>query len=170
MNGEPPPDINRRDTTNRYCSAKKMKIIAMLTIMMTLGIHSALAGGSISWVDVKPKIAKTDAELVKIIERDFDVDVSGGGVRLGPQFGERQGERISPFRFGALNRKTKERCELVIEESDDFWFTGRFKFVVVHADNPNQAEQSGTGQPATRAVVEPEGGEKPQPEAEGRSR
>ena len=31
-------------------------------------------------------------------------------------------------------------------------------------------EQTGTGQPATRAVVEPEGGDEPQPEAERRSR
>ena len=30
------------------------------------------------------------------------------------------------------------------------------------------SEQTGAGQPATRPVVEPEGGEKPQPEAEGR--
>jgi len=32
------------------------------------------------------------------------------------------------------------------------------------------SEQTGTGQPATLPVVEPEGGDKPQPEAEGRSR
>ena len=32
------------------------------------------------------------------------------------------------------------------------------------------AEQAGAGQPATRPVVEPEGGDKPQPEAEGRAR
>jgi hypothetical protein len=31
-------------------------------------------------------------------------------------------------------------------------------------------EQAGTGQPATRPVVEPEGGDNPKPEAEGRSR
>ena len=31
-----------------------------------------------------------------------------------------------------------------------------------------QSEQAGTGQPATRPVNEPEGGDKPQPEAEGR--
>jgi hypothetical protein len=30
--------------------------------------------------------------------------------------------------------------------------------------------QTGTGQPATRPVVEPEGGDQPQPEVEGRSR
>ena len=34
---------------------------------------------------------------------------------------------------------------------------------------PN-GEPTGTGQPATRAVVKPEGGDKPQTEAEGRSR
>ena len=38
------------------------------------------------------------------------------------------------------------------------------------ARTPSNAEQDGTGQPATRAVDEPEGGDKPQPEAEGRSR
>lgn len=31
-----------------------------------------------------------------------------------------------------------------------------------------KSEQPGAGQPATRPVVEPEGGEQPQPEAEGR--
>lgn len=36
--------------------------------------------------------------------------------------------------------------------------------------NGARSEQSGTGQPATRTVVEPEGGKKPQPEAEERSR
>ena len=34
----------------------------------------------------------------------------------------------------------------------------------------NQAEQDGTGQPATRPESKSEGGDKPQPEAEGRSR
>ena len=33
-----------------------------------------------------------------------------------------------------------------------------------------QAEQGGTGQPAPRPLVQPEGGDKPQPEAEGRPR
>jgi hypothetical protein len=39
---------------------------------------------------------------------------------------------------------------------------------VMRYDSP--AEQAGAGQPATLPVVEPEGGDKPQPEAEGRSR
>jgi hypothetical protein len=36
--------------------------------------------------------------------------------------------------------------------------------------SPQPAEQAGAGQPATSPVVEPEGGDKPQPEAEGGSR
>ena len=36
--------------------------------------------------------------------------------------------------------------------------------------NKKKAEQAGTGQPATRPESKSEGGDKPQPEAEGRSR
>jgi len=36
--------------------------------------------------------------------------------------------------------------------------------------NKTKAEQAGTGQPATRAESKSEGGDKPQPESEGRSR
>jgi hypothetical protein len=38
------------------------------------------------------------------------------------------------------------------------------------APKTTKAEQAGTGQPATRSQSESEGGDKPQPEAEGRSR
>ena len=44
------------------------------------------------------------------------------------------------------------------------WFERRF------LPKEPKSEQGGTGQPATRPVVEPEGNYKPQPEAEGRSR
>ena len=105
-----------------------MKTSITLLLTTLLSVQLAFAGGSISWEDVKIRIAKSDPELVKIIERSFVVNRVGGGVRLGPHFGERQGERIAPYEFGAENRKTKEKCVLVIEESDDFEFTGRFKF------------------------------------------
>lgn len=42
--------------------------------------------------------------------------------------------------------------------------------VVVHLERNPKAEQCGTGQPATRPESKSEGGAKPQPEAEGRSR
>lgn len=109
--------------------SEKMKTIIKLIILTTLCVQSVMAGGSISWEDVKSKIAKSDPELVKVIENSFTVNQSGGGVRLGPHFGERQGERISPFEFGAVEIKTKGKCILVIEESDDYEFTGRFKFI-----------------------------------------
>ncbi len=41
---------------------------------------------------------------------------------------------------------------------------------VIYSSADSECEQPGTGQPATRPVVEPEGSFKPQPEAEGRSR
>ncbi len=145
----------------------KSIIYVIMSIVASCGIASA--GGSIAWSDAKTKIAKTDTELVKILERDFDVDASGGGVRLGPRFEDRQGERISPFSFGAMNRKTKERCDLVIEESDDFGSTGRFKFVVEHKDNSNQTEQTSTEQPTTRPESKLENSNKTQPKAEERN-
>jgi hypothetical protein len=44
------------------------------------------------------------------------------------------------------------------------------KFTNTALDLSKKAEQGGAGQPATRLKSEPEGGDKPQPEAEGRSR
>ncbi len=140
-----------------------MKSIMKLLILTLLGIQCALAGGSISWEDMKSRIAKSDPELVKVIENSFMVNQSGGGVRLGPHFGERQGERISPYEFEAEEKKTRAQCVLVIEESQDYEFTGRFKFVKKssEADNP---EPEGAGQPATLHVVKPKGSDE-QPES-----
>lgn len=121
-----------------------MKTITKLVILVILSIQCAFAGGSNSWEDVKARIAKSDPELVKAIERSFIVNRSGGGVRLGSQFGERQGGRIASYEFGAEDRKTKAKCILVIEESDDYEYTGRFKFVKKAVENEAHAEQAST--------------------------
>lgn len=122
-----------------------MKTITKLIILTTLFVQSAIAGGSISWDDVKTRIAKSDPELVKVIEKSFNMDRSGGAVRLGPHFGERHGDRISPYEFGAEDKKAKIRCILVIEESEDYEFTGRFKFIKKPVENNKQeAEQAGS--------------------------
>lgn len=131
-----------------------MKKIITLTIATVLCLQYALAGGSISWEDVKSRILKRDPELVKVIEKSFAVDRSGGAVRLGPQFGERQGERIAPYEFGAEDRRTNGKCVLVIQESDDHEFTGRFKFIRKHEEAKNQAGQDGAGQAPTRPESE----------------
>ena len=47
---------------------------------------------------------------------------------------------------------------------------GDFVMFFTHQPKTRQAEQGGTGQPATRPLSASEGGDKPQPEAEGRSR
>ncbi len=122
-----------------------MKTIIKLIILTTLCVQSAMAGGSISWEDVKTRIAKSDPGLVKIIENAFIVDRSGGGVRLGRDFGERQGERIAPYEFGAEEKRTKIRCVLVIEESEDYEFTGRFKFIKKPAENNKQEAEQAMG-------------------------
>jgi len=88
----------------------------------------AQAGGSIGWDDVRGRIAKTDPDLIKIIDAAFDVNKSGGGVRLGHQFGDRVGERIPPYDFDAVRKTTGEKYNLIIDQSDDFEFTGRYKF------------------------------------------
>lgn len=44
------------------------------------------------------------------------------------------------------------------------------EFAVIAADHKPKAQQDGTGQPATRSKSDSEGGDKPQPESEGRSR
>lgn len=116
--------------------------ILLLSVML---IQGAFAWGSIDWLEVKSRIAKSDSPLVGMIEKSFVVSPVGTGMRLGPRFGERQGERIAPYRFHAENRKTKEEVYLVIEESDDFEYTGRFKFTwerVQQADQDHEAAAS----------------------------
>lgn len=117
---------------------REMKPMMKLLLLTIACAQSAVAGGSISWDDVRARIAKSDPEIVKVIENTFVVNQSGGGVRLGPHFGERQGERISPYEFGVEEKKTKIRYVLVIRESEDYEFTGRFCFLKEHvaAENP----------------------------------
>jgi hypothetical protein len=53
--------------------------------------------------------------------------------------------------------------------SKDLDLGGFAQFALIHP-KAKDAEQAGTGQPATRSESESEGGDKPQPESEGRSR
>lgn len=125
-----------------------MKAIIKLLLAATLLMTPAFAGGSIGWDDVKARISKSDPELVKRIEQFFEVNESGGAVRLGPHFGERAGERIAPYQFGAEDKKTHQRCVLVIQESDDFDYTGRFKFTREdERQEPQQDKSQGADQP-----------------------
>jgi hypothetical protein len=142
-----------------------MKASLRILLLWAVLIQFTFAWGSIDWVEVKSRVVKTDPKLVEIIDRSFIVNPGGSGVRLGPHFGERQGERIAPYTFYAENRKTKEEVVLVIEESDDFEYTGRFKFTWERPQKTDQADQIDTEQHTTRPESKLEGGNKPQPEA-----
>lgn len=132
-----------------------MKTSLRIILLWVTLIQVTFAWGSIDWVEVKSRVAKTDPKLLGIIERSFIVSPGGTGVRLGPLFGERQGERIAPYRFYAENRKTKEEVVLVIQESDDYEYSGRFKFTWEWPQKANQAEQAGGDQPATKPAGKP---------------
>jgi hypothetical protein len=70
--------------------------------------------------------------------------------------------------YNAENESMKSICEALAEQANaDLDFK---ESEVVLLKRPALIEQPGAGQPATRPVNEPEGGGKPQPEAEGRSR
>jgi hypothetical protein len=101
----------------------------------------AYAGGSIGWDDVKTRISKSDSEIIKIIETNFTVNKGGGALRLGHQFGDRVGERIPPYDFDAIRKATGEKYLLVIDQSDDYAFTGRYKFTCQTNKQIKNAEQ-----------------------------
>ena len=63
-------------------------------------------------------------------------------------------------------RTLGEAINLLCEQADLVWDFSSLKLTF----KPKKAEPAGAGQPATRPVDKPEGGDKPQPEAEGRSR
>lgn len=94
--------------------------LTLIIFLVTLSlIESASAWGSVGWDEVKAEISKTDPKIVRVIEGNFIVKRIGVGVRLGPQFGERQGERIAPYEFAAVERKTGRKMYLRIVESED---------------------------------------------------
>lgn len=107
---------------------KKMKPLLLLLVCACV-CPFAHAGGSIAWDEVRVRISKSDSEIVKFIENNFEVNRVGGGTRLGHQFGERVGERIPPYDFDAVRKSTGEKYHLQISESEDFEFTGRYKFI-----------------------------------------
>jgi hypothetical protein len=65
-----------------------------------------------------------------------------------------------PFTVNEVADKVEECVKLNFNEAT----------IVVRPESEKEGEQVGTGQPATRSESDLEGGDKPQPEAEGRSR
>jgi four helix bundle protein len=93
-----------------------------------------------------------------------DVLVVGRGL----EEDESRERKIELDRMAAMLSRLGKRGYSVQEESPAY----RIDFDSDSDFDPDEtnSQQAGTGQPATRPVVEPEGSDKPQLEAEGRSR
>jgi hypothetical protein len=79
------------------------------------------------------------------------------GDRAGEYSGENTVKEISTWTWNGAHFPIKDESR-------------RKELADILQRSKQEAEQAGSGQPATRPVVEPAGGDKPQPEAEGRSR
>ena len=84
--------------------------------------------GTIAWGDIRARIARSDPELLRLIEKNFTVDPMGVALKLGPAFGKSAGQSVPPYDFDAVRKSTGDRYNLQIQESDDYEFTGRFRF------------------------------------------
>ncbi len=101
------------------------------------------------------RILRPDQSSVKTFIKDFEfMRTFGGGEALLIQLPNDVG--VDDVPKGSLVFLEREDAEPIIWDGRKAEFT--------------KAEQAGTGQPATRHVFEPEGSDKPQPEAEWRSR
>ena len=83
----------------------------------------------------------------------------GGGLRL------ESGKLVMSYRDGRVLTYTK-----ISEVADEALLVNPEGKNITIQPNKTKAEQGGTGQPATRPELKPEGSDKPQPKAEGRSR
>jgi hypothetical protein len=101
------------------------------------------------------RILRPDQSSVKTFIKDFEfMRTFGGGEALLIQLPN--DVRVDDVPKGSLVFLEREDAEPVLWDGRKAEFT--------------KAEQVGAGQPATRSESDSEGGDKPQPEAEGRSR
>jgi hypothetical protein len=123
-------------------------------------LNSATRGGPIA---VNYRVKKADDSpgwfdfLLQVpSEKEFG---RGAGLRL------ESGKLVMSYRDGRV--VTYSRVSEVADEA--LLVSPEGKNITIQP-NKNEAEQDGTGQPATRPESKSEGGDKPQPEAEGRAR
>ena len=94
--------------------------------------------------------------MVEEIEKDTEV-----GMAMLAKTGKKKEEFLKEVKANPLAED--QRIEVWINLQ-------RIEAITKHNLNPKKAEQAGAGQPATRPESKSEGGDKPQPEAEERSR
>ena len=72
-----------------------------LLSLVSLAPTVTLAGGSVGFEDQAVPLLRREPELLRFVRDSLEVARVGGAVRLGKDFGERVGERITPFTFEA---------------------------------------------------------------------
>ena len=75
--------------------------------------------------------------------------------------------REMDIHIGYLQDKTRDHTSMLYATKHTIY---QCYFLIERVEKKKKSEQGGTGQPATRPESKSEGGTKPQPEAEGRSR
>ena len=138
---------------------------------------------------VSNELQKADNELEYL--RDGTLDIGLGEVRDGVHYTksfqlnelEHYFEHQKHKRFVSIlfhkAAPSNKSLDDAIAELERFYFSRGYERILflgargsgvqVYKDT-TKGEQAGTGQPATRSESKPEGDDKPQPEAEGRSR
>ena len=69
-----------------------------ISILFTSGVF---AGGSVSFEERAVPLLRTQPTLLQFVQQSLDIAPVGVGVRLGKDFGDLVGKRITPFSFEA---------------------------------------------------------------------
>ena len=78
----------------------KHSLLALFAILI-LSTNVLIAGGSVSFEEQAIPLLQTQPTLLQFVQQTLDVAAVGSGVRLGKDFGDNIGKRITPFRFEA---------------------------------------------------------------------
>jgi hypothetical protein len=77
-----------------------------LFAFFTLFTKGLLAGGSVSFEEQAVPLLQTQPVLLQFVQRSLDVAPVGSAIRLGKDFGDNTGKRITPFSFEARPKGT----------------------------------------------------------------
>jgi hypothetical protein len=123
------------------------------------------AGGLKKWLTEHNKLSYLEMQIACLnwlLEREKQIGASDA---------ESYFENILPLEVRILERRKETGADVDQDlERLRTAFRGKDASVIPKALIPDKAEQAGAGQPATRSGSKSEGGDKPQPESEGRSR
>jgi len=191
--GRPLPDITSGGLTNKSCSPRNPMCSSIIIPVILLALLGAGLAPGTTQVEVKEvavggRIVKPGMYSFVPSESLAELLNRAGGIpmTLEDQKRYQAGEVVKHVRI-VLYRDAKKHEYQIDPKSNTLWeqmiqkqdavevakadplYFGDFS-ATLRLRKPTKGEQAGTGQPATRPESKSEGSDKPQPEAEGRSR